>query len=177
MPYRNGKQTKTEQRKAWTDGGRIGPDPYPQARTAAQREVRARLNELDRALKRGRYAPAPQTLAQRTEQMRLATAERMARAERLDIAKAARIQAGPTQRDLAEAWVMAGRIPDQMPEHMKRMRAQSAAWKAARRDALALARSVGLAPMPKRARGGRTRRGSQRALRTAALVKALDSAV
>lgn len=177
MPYADGKPTKAEQRKAWNDGGRVGPDPWPKATNAAQREVRARLDALNRALKRGRYKPKPMTIAERDERMALATAERMARAERLEIAKAARIQTGPTQRDLAEAWVMAGRIPEQMPEHLKRKRANTEAWQAARRDALALARSVGLAPMPKRKRGGRTRSGSKRAMRTAALVKALDSAV
>lgn len=171
MPYANGKQTKGEMRQAWIDGGRVGDDPWPRVRTAAQREVRNRLQALDKQLKRGRYAPKPITAAELGEKAALRTAERMARIAGLADAKMARIHRGPSQRDQAEAWVMAGRPEDSVPPHVTAARKRVAKWKREQAERKALERSVGLRPAAVRGNGGRPRRAnSARAQRTAALV-------
>lgn len=109
MPYANGKPTRTEQRQAWIMAGRQGPDPWPRAKSAADRAVRQEIDALNKQLKRGRYALRV-----------LSDSETAALAERKRLRRAAviqrgiqRAQRGPTQQAIAESWLARGRPADE----------------------------------------------------------------
>lgn len=138
MPYPSGKPTRTEQRIAWIMDGKQGPDPWPRCTTAAQREVRAEIDRLEKQLKVGRYAPRVRSAA---EIEAIALRKRLRRQAVIQ-SGFQRIRTGPTSMQaIAEDWIMRGKPEGEpVPQAILNRQANNARQNAKQAKLRALAR-------------------------------------